>query len=212
MLKKYEVLKKLHQGRIVAVVRGSGADDAVGISGACIEGGINSIEVAFTTPNCLQAFQTLAEGKSGALIGAGTVLDAETARLSILYGASFVVSPNFSKDISEICNLYSVPYLPGCFTVTEMTEALKSGADVVKVFPGSTAGSGFIKSIRGPLPNLNLMPTGGINLENINDWLDQGSFAVGVGSVLTKGSRKGDYRRVKENAQRFVSKVNAYLS
>ncbi|RYL95110.1 bifunctional 4-hydroxy-2-oxoglutarate aldolase/2-dehydro-3-deoxy-phosphogluconate aldolase [Sporolactobacillus sp. THM7-4] len=210
MLRKYEVLKKMNQGRIVAVVRGEDADDAVGISQACINGGIGSIEVAFTTPDCLQALQNLKTVKPNALIGAGTVLDAETARLSILYGASFVVSPNFSKEISEICNLYSVPYLPGCFTVTEMTEALKAGVDVVKVFPGSVVGSGFIKSIKGPIPNINLMPTGGINLKNITEWLDQGCFAVGVGSVLTKGSSKGDYTQVEKNAEQFVSELSVY--
>ncbi|RYM05750.1 bifunctional 4-hydroxy-2-oxoglutarate aldolase/2-dehydro-3-deoxy-phosphogluconate aldolase [Sporolactobacillus sp. THM7-7] len=211
MLKKYQTLTQMHQDRLVAVVRGSDAEDAVNISEACIRGGIRSIEVAFTTPNCLEAIRKLTEQNPNALIGAGTVLDQETARLSILYGASFVVSPSFSKAISEVCNLYSVPYLPGCFTVTEMVEALKSGVDVVKVFPASTVGTGFIKGIKGPLPNIQLMPTGGVHLQNVTDWLDQGCFAVGVGSVLTKGAEKGNYTRVEENAEQFARRVSAHV-
>ncbi|WP_018663269.1 bifunctional 2-keto-4-hydroxyglutarate aldolase/2-keto-3-deoxy-6-phosphogluconate aldolase [Heyndrickxia acidiproducens] len=211
MLNKYEVLNKMNRDRLVAVVRGSDAEDAVNISEACIRGGIRSIEVAFTTPNCLEAIRKLSERQQDALIGAGTVLDAETARLSILYGAAFVVSPNFSKEISAVCNLYSVPYLPGCLTVTEMVEALKSGVDVVKVFPGSTVGTGFIKNIKGPLPNIQLMPTGGVNLQNVTDWLDQGCFAVGIGSVLTKGAENGNYTRVEKNAEQFAHKVTAFV-
>ncbi|MTT30419.1 bifunctional 4-hydroxy-2-oxoglutarate aldolase/2-dehydro-3-deoxy-phosphogluconate aldolase [Terrilactibacillus sp. BCM23-1] len=210
MLNKYEVLNKMNQGRLVAVVRGSDAEDAINISESCIRGGIQSIEVAFTTPNCLEAIRKLADQERDALIGAGTVLDPETARLSILYGAAFVVSPNFSKAICEVCNLYSVPYLPGCLTVSEMVEALKAGVDVVKVFPGSTVGTGFIKNIKGPLPNIQLMPTGGVNLQNVTEWLDQGCFAVGVGSVLTKGAEKGNYTCVEENAEQFAHKVSAY--
>jgi 2-dehydro-3-deoxyphosphogluconate aldolase/(4S)-4-hydroxy-2-oxoglutarate aldolase len=212
MIRKYTVLDQLHQGRIVAVVRGKSAEDAIEISNACISGGIKSIELAFTTPNCLQAFQELTKKARGTLIGAGTVLDAETARLSILYGASFIVSPNFSKEISEVCNLYSIPYLPGCFTVTEITEALKQGVDVVKVFPGHVVGAGFISSIKGPLPNVNLMPTGGVNLENINHWFDKGAFAVGVGGELTKGLLGENYEQVEKNARQFVSKVSAYTT
>lgn len=210
MLKKYDVLKKMNQNRLVAVVRGRDAEDACHISEACIRGGIRSIEVALTTPSGLDAIRKLAGKERDALIGAGTVLDADTARLSILAGASFIVGPSFSREISEQCNLYSVPYLPGCLTVTEMVEALKAGADVVKVFPGSTVGTGFIKSIKGPLPNIQLMPTGGVNLQNVTEWLDQGSFAVGVGSVLTKGAEDGNYTRVEENAEQFARKVSAY--
>ncbi|GEB77403.1 bifunctional 2-keto-4-hydroxyglutarate aldolase/2-keto-3-deoxy-6-phosphogluconate aldolase [Sporolactobacillus inulinus] len=207
MLKKYETLNKLNQKRLVAVIRGKNAEDAVAIGQAAINGGIESIEVTLTTPNGLTALQQLKKKEKTAVIGAGSVLDPETARLSIIYGADFIVSPNFSKAISEVCNLYSIPYLPGCFTVTEITEALRSGVDVIKAFPGSVAGLGFIKSIHGPIPNVAIMPTGGVNLQNVDEWLNQGAYAVGIGSVLTKGAENGNYHAVEENAHAFTDKV-----
>ncbi|GGL46875.1 bifunctional 2-keto-4-hydroxyglutarate aldolase/2-keto-3-deoxy-6-phosphogluconate aldolase [Sporolactobacillus putidus] len=208
MLKKYEVLQEIKSSKIVAVIRGRSAEEACEISRACIRGGIKAIEVTFTTPNSLRVLQKLSNEDVHALIGAGTVLDAETARLAIMNGAAFVVSPNFSKEICETCNLYSVPYLPGCFTITEMVSALRAGADVIKVFPGSVAGPDYIKSVKGPLPNINLMPTGGVGLDNVVRWLDEGSFAVGVGSVLTKAMNGEDYKVVEENARKFVEKVS----
>ncbi|KLI02279.1 2-dehydro-3-deoxyphosphogluconate aldolase [Sporolactobacillus inulinus CASD] len=206
-MKKYETLNKLNQKRLVAVIRGKNAEDAVAIGQAAINGGIESIEVTLTTPNGLTALQQLKKKEKTAVIGAGSVLDPETARLSIIYGADFIVSPNFSKAISEVCNLYSIPYLPGCFTVTEITEALRSGVDVIKAFPGSVAGLGFIKSIHGPIPNVAIMPTGGVNLQNVDEWLNQGAYAVGIGSVLTKGAENGNYHAVEENAHAFTDKV-----
>lgn len=210
MLTKYSILKKIQEGKIVAVVRGETGEEALGISQACIKGGIKNIEVTFTTPNALEVIKNLANEseKSDTVIGAGTVLDAETARLAILYGAKYIVSPHFSKEISEICNIYSIPYMPGCLSATEMVEALKTGVDVVKVFPGGTVGSSYIENIKGPLPNINLMPSGGVSLDNVTDWLNKGSFAVGVGSVLTKGIAPGNYDAIVERARQFVDKVN----
>lgn len=210
MLKKFEILNKIQQGKVVAVIRGENEQDAYEISKACINGGIVNIEVTFTTPNALQVIQRLVEEykDSNAVIGAGTVLDAETARIAILHGATYVVSPHFSKEISEICNLYSIPYMPGCLSATEMVEALKTGVDVVKVFPGGTVGPSYIENIKGPLPNINLMPSGGVSLDNVNDWLQKGSFAAGIGSVLTKGIEKGNYEEVEKRAKQFVDKVN----
>lgn len=208
MLQKFEILNRLQKGKIVAVVRGETSKDAYQISMACIRGGINNIEVTFTTPDALNVIRKLTEGNnSSAVIGAGTVLDPETARLAILHGARYVVSPHFSKEISEICNLYSIPYMPGCLTATEMIEALKTGVDVVKVFPGGVVGPSFIENIKGPLPNINLMPSGGVNLENVLEWLKKGSFAVGVGSVLTKGVAEGEYGEIERRAKQFADKV-----
>lgn len=209
MLKKYEILKKIQAGKVVAVVRGTNAQDAYEISNACIRGGIINIEVTFTTPGAMDVIKRLSEeaGESGAVIGAGTVLDPETARIAILNGAEYIVSPHFSKDISEICNLYSIPYMPGCLTTTEMIEALKTGVDVVKVFPGGLVGTSYIENIRGPLPNINLMPSGGVNLNNVVEWLQKGSFAAGIGSVLTKDIEPGNYEEVEKRAKQFFEKV-----
>lgn len=212
MLKKYEVLQRIGKGKIVAVVRGRSAEEAYEVSKACIRGGIKNIEVTFTTPNSLQVLQKLVNDERNALIGVGTVLDSETARLAIMNGSAFVVSPNFSKEISETCNLYSIPYMPGCFSITEMVSALRAGADVIKVFPGSIAGPGYIRDVKGPLPNINLMPTGGVNLDNVSRWLANGSFAVGVGSVLTKGMSGGVYGSVEEKAREFIDIVEALNS
>ncbi|MDP4106715.1 MAG: bifunctional 2-keto-4-hydroxyglutarate aldolase/2-keto-3-deoxy-6-phosphogluconate aldolase, partial [Bacillota bacterium] len=203
MLKKYEILKRLQTGKVVAVVRGTDAHDAYEISKACIRGGILNIEVTFTTPGALEVIKRLADEATDAVIGAGTVLDPETARIAMLNGAEFIVSPHFSKEISEICNLYSIPYMPGCLTVTEMIEALKTGVDVVKVFPGGLAGTSYIENIKGPLPNINLMPSGGVNLENVAEWLEKGSFAAGIGSVLTKGIEPSNYDEVEKRAKQF---------
>jgi 2-dehydro-3-deoxyphosphogluconate aldolase/(4S)-4-hydroxy-2-oxoglutarate aldolase len=207
MLKKYEILKRLQTGKVVAVVRGTDAHDAYEISKACIRGGILNIEVTFTTPGALEVIKRLADEATDAVIGAGTVLDPETARIAMLNGAEFIVSPHFSKEISEICNLYSIPYMPGCLTVTEMIEALKTGVDVVKVFPGGLAGTSYIENIKGPLPNINLMPSGGVNLENVAEWLEKGSFAAGIGSVLTKGIEPSNYDEVEKRAKQFFEKV-----
>ncbi|MDP4154739.1 MAG: bifunctional 2-keto-4-hydroxyglutarate aldolase/2-keto-3-deoxy-6-phosphogluconate aldolase [Bacillota bacterium] len=207
MLKKYEILKRLQTGKVVAVVRGTDAHDAYEISKACIRGGILNIEVTFTTPGALEVIKRLADEATDAVIGAGTVLDPETARIAMLNGAEFIVSPHFSKEISEICNLYSIPYMPGCLTVTEMIEALKTGVDVVKVFPGGLAGTSYIENIKGPLPNINLMPSGGVNLDNVAEWLQKGSFAAGIGSVLTKGIEPSNYDEVEIRANQFFEKV-----
>ncbi|PFO06244.1 2-dehydro-3-deoxyphosphogluconate aldolase [Bacillus sp. AFS076308] len=209
MLKKYDILNKIQKGKVVAVVRGRNANDAYEISKACIKGGIKNIEVTFTTPGALEVIKMLSDEtiKSNAVIGAGTVLDPETARIAMLNGAEYIVSPHFSQEISKICNLYSIPYMPGCLTATEMVEALKTGVDVVKVFPGGLAGTSYIETIKGPLPNINLMPSGGVNLDNVREWLQKGSFAVGIGSVLTKDIEPDNYEEVQKLAKLFIEKV-----
>lgn len=209
MLKKFDILNKIQEGKVVAVIRGESEEEAYEVSKACIKGGIQNIEVTFTTPNAAQVIQRLSQENSNlsATIGAGTVLDAVTARQAILSGATYIVSPHFSKEISELCNLYSIPYMPGCLSVTEMVEALKTGVDVVKVFPGGVVGPSYIENIKGPIPNINLMPSGGVSLNNVTEWLQKGSFAVGIGSVLTKGIKSGDYEEVEKRARQFVDKV-----
>lgn len=206
MITKFEILQKLETAKIVAVIRGKDADEAIAISQAAIAGGFHAIEITYTTPNTGRVFEALAA--EDAVIGAGTVLDAETARHAILHGAKFIVSPHFNEKISELCNRYSIPYLPGCLTISEIVRALESGCDVVKLFPANNLSPSFIKGVNGPLPNVRMMPTGGINLDNLSDWLAAGAFAAGVGSDLTKSYRDGGKDAVTELCQKYLQIIH----
>ena len=204
-MKKQEILKQLTDSLVVAVVRATSTKQAVKISNACIEGGIKAIEVTFTVDYAHDVIKGLKkEVGNSLLIGAGTVLDSETARVAILNGADFIVSPAFDLETAKLCNRYQVPYLPGCMTITEMIHAMEAGADIVKLFPGSLPGPSYVKAVKGPLPQANIMPTGGVSLANIKDWFNAGVVAVGVGGELTAPAKTGDYEKVKENAIAFI--------
>ena len=141
------------------------------------------------------------------LLGAGTVLDPETARVAILAGAQFVVSPALNLETARLCNRYQVPYMPGAGTVGEIIAGMECGADIVKVFPGELLGPAFVKAVKGPLPQANLMPTGGVNLENVGEWINAGAVAVGVGGNLSAGARSGDFASITRIARQFVDKI-----
>jgi 2-dehydro-3-deoxyphosphogluconate aldolase/(4S)-4-hydroxy-2-oxoglutarate aldolase len=208
MLQKFETLNEMHKGYLVAVIRGKNKEDAVEISKEAFKGGIRSLEVTFSTPGAEDAIAELSRlGESGMIVGAGTVLDAETARIAIMKGARYVVSPHFDGAIATMCNRYATPYLPGCGSVTEIMEALSFGVDVVKLFPGSLMGPSFIKDVKGPIPHVELMPSGGVSLDNIDQWVKNGAFAVGIGSALTKGVANGDYSSVQQVARQFMDKL-----
>lgn len=145
--------------------------------------------------------------KDELIVGAGTVLDSETARIAILAGAKYIVSPGFDIETAKLCNRYQIPYMPGCMTITEMIKAMEAGADIIKVFPGSVYGPDFIKAIKGPLPQAVLMPTGGVSIDNVDKWIKNGCVAVGVGGELTAGAKTGDYDKVTATAKEFVEKV-----
>lgn len=210
-MKRMEILKRLEKAGVIAVVRGKDHTEAVQASEAILAGGIKGIEVTFTVPNAQAVIQELAETYRGreeeAVIGAGTVLDAMTARLAIMAGAEFIVSPSFDQETAEICNLYQIPYLPGCMTITEIQQALKSGADIIKLFPGSVSGLSMVSAVKAPLPHVNLMPTGGVNLENMATWFEAGVVAVGVGGNLLAPAAKGDFEQVTEIAQHYAAKL-----
>ena len=208
-MKKWQTLQKLHENFLVAVVRGNSKEHAIAAIHQIIEAGIYNIEVTFTTP---QAEVVIAElnkqvKDSKVVIGAGTVMDPVTARIAILNGASYIVSPHFDKQIAETCNLYSTPYLPGCGSVTEITQAMTAGVDVVKLFPGDLLGPNFIKNVHGPIPNIALMPSGGVSMDNLAEWIEKGAYAVGIGSALLKGATDGHDSVIKENTQAFVKKL-----
>ena len=217
-MRKYHVLNQIHEAGVVAVIRGNSAEEAVLLSQKAVEGGIKIIEVTMTVPYALQAIEALAKqfqstdpnGSNYAVIGAGTVLDSETARAAILAGAVFIVSPALHKETVQLCNRYRVPIMPGAMTIQEMTSALELGVDVMKLFPGNLYSPSIIPTIQGPLPQANLMPTGGVNLENLKDWVKTGAFAVGIGSDLTKDAiKQGNYDLVIDKARAYVQAFEA---
>lgn len=201
---KHEILSSITNTKVVAVIRGSSADEAIELSKAAVEGGISAIELTYTTPQVHKVFEAL-YGQE-VLLGAGSVLDAETARHAILAGAKFIVSPHFSEEIAPVCNRYGIPYLPGCMTIREMAKALEAGCDIIKLFPANNFTPSFIKSVNGPLPHVRIMPTGGINLENIQEWLQAGAVAAGIGSDLNKAYAAGGYSAAVELAQNYTEK------
>ncbi|WP_436374171.1 bifunctional 2-keto-4-hydroxyglutarate aldolase/2-keto-3-deoxy-6-phosphogluconate aldolase [Cytobacillus sp. BC1816] len=203
---KIEKLNQLSESKVVAVVRGKTPEEAIDISEAAIEGGFRAIEVTYTTPEAEKVFQAL-RGSDG-VIGAGTVLDSETARHAILNGAEFVVSPHFDKNIALLCNRYSIPYLPGCMTITEIMTALEYGCDIVKLFPANRFDPSFIGAVNGPLPQVRIMPTGGVNLDNVGAWLEAGAVAAGIGSDLNKAYRAGGKESVKALCGKYVETIN----
>ena len=149
-----------------------------------------------------------AKYKSGEIIiGAGTVLDPETARAAILAGAEYIVSPCLNVDTVKLCNRYQVACMPGAMTIKEVVECMEAGADIVKIFPGELFGPAIIKAIKGPIPQASLMPTGGVTVDNAGEWIKAGAVAVGAGSSLTAGAKKGDYESITTIARQFIQKI-----
>lgn len=211
-MKKTAILNKLENAGVIAVVRGETVEEAIKASNAIVKGGITGIELTFTVPNADHAIAELAANYKKdptIVIGAGTVLDAVTARLAIMAGAEFIVSPCFDKETAKICNLYQIPYLPGCMTITEMKTALTYGADIVKLFPGSAFGPSIVKAFKAPLPHLNIMPTGGVSLANMQDWFAAGVVAVGVGGNLLAPAATGNFEKVTEVATQYADKLKS---
>jgi 2-dehydro-3-deoxyphosphogluconate aldolase/(4S)-4-hydroxy-2-oxoglutarate aldolase len=204
-MQKFNILRRILQNPIIAIVRAESADAAIQMAEACIAGGITALEVSLTTPDGLDVIKKLVQRHgSKVLAGAGTVLDAETARMAILAGARFILSPSFDVGVIRTCNRYQILSMPGVATPTEIVTSMEAGADIVKVFPGDAFGPEYLKALRAPLPHAPLMPSGGVSLENMEAWFSCGSVAVGVGSSLTGPGTHGDYKKVTENARAFV--------
>ncbi|NLP47331.1 MAG: bifunctional 2-keto-4-hydroxyglutarate aldolase/2-keto-3-deoxy-6-phosphogluconate aldolase [Clostridiales bacterium] len=206
---KEVVLKKICDSGLVAVVRAGTADEALRIADACLQGGIGAIELTFTVPGADKVIESLAKRYDGddLLLGAGTVMDAQTARLAMLSGANYIVSPYFDSATVSLCNQYRVAVMPGVMTVREAVMAMRAGADILKVFPGELFGPAIIKAVKGPLPYAKMMPTGGVSLENAADWIKAGAVALGVGGALTAASQTGDYKAISQKAVQFVDVV-----
>jgi 2-dehydro-3-deoxyphosphogluconate aldolase/(4S)-4-hydroxy-2-oxoglutarate aldolase len=212
MTNKMNTLAKITECGVVAVVRANSKEEAVKISEACIKGGIQGIEVTFTVRGADEVIKELAalyQNNKDVVIGAGTVLDSTTARIAILAGAQFVVSPAFDEETAKLCNLYRIPYMPGCMTITEMKRALEAGVDIVKLFPGSAYGPEFVKAVKAPLPQVNIMPTGGVDLDNIEKWIQAGCVAVGIGGNLVAPAKTGEFEKITDIARQYINKVQA---
>ncbi|MDD4000312.1 MAG: bifunctional 4-hydroxy-2-oxoglutarate aldolase/2-dehydro-3-deoxy-phosphogluconate aldolase [Bacilli bacterium] len=209
MMNKIETLKRITDTGIVAVVRAKDEETAKKISAACIKGGISAIEITFTVDGAENVIRSLKKkfSRKELIVGAGTVLDSETARIAILSGAEFIVGPSFNEEVAKLCNRYQIPYMPGCMTIKEMISAMEAGADILKVFPGSALGPSFVKAVKGPLPQANLMPTGGVSLDNTQEWIKNGCVAVGVGGELTAPAKTGDFDQITVIAQAFIEKI-----
>ncbi|OQR00503.1 bifunctional 2-keto-4-hydroxyglutarate aldolase/2-keto-3-deoxy-6-phosphogluconate aldolase [Ligilactobacillus salivarius] len=207
MISKLNTIEKISKHGLVAVVRGNTEEMAYKTAESCIKGGIKVIELTFTVPNAIDVIKKLIANYKDVVIGAGTVLDLTTANLAIISGAKFIVSPSFSKEVAKTCNVASVPYIPGCMTPTEVQKAMSYGSDIIKVFPGDIVGPSFVSDLRGPFPQVNVMPSGGVNLTSMADWIKKGSFAVSVGGSITKPAKDNDYDKVTKNAKEYVKKV-----
>ncbi|ADO77020.1 bifunctional 2-keto-4-hydroxyglutarate aldolase/2-keto-3-deoxy-6-phosphogluconate aldolase [Halanaerobium praevalens] len=206
---KTNSLKKIEKKGIIAVIRAENQEEALKITEAVKEGGIEAIEITMTVPGAVSLIKNLTNeySKDDILIGAGSVLDAETARTCILAGAEYIVSPSLDKETIAMCNRYQKAVIPGAMSVTEIVEAMKNGADIIKIFPATLFGPKIIKAVKGPLPQAPLIPTGGVSLDNVKEWIRAGSFAVGVGSSLSKGAKNGNYAQITENAKEFISLI-----
>lgn len=206
---KLTVLQKIRDVGIVAVVRANTADEAKRITEACMKGGVPAIELTFTVPGAHRVIEELAAyyKNDEIILGAGTVLDSETARMAILSGAQYVVSPYFDEATIKLSNRYAVPCMPGCMTIHDVIRSLELGCDIIKLFPGDAFGPGMVKAIKGPVPQANIMPTGGVDADNVAEWIKAGVVAVGAGSSLTKGAKTGDFELVTDTAKRFVENI-----
>lgn len=207
---KLEQMRRIEACGIVAIIRANSANELIDAVAAIYAGGVDVIEVTMTTPNALQVISDVSSTYGDSvLVGAGSVLDAETARAVMLSGAEFIVSPVVKTDVIEICNRYGKIVIPGAFTPTEILMAWEAGADYVKVFPSSGVGASYIKDVKAPLPQIPLVPTGGINVENAAEFIRAGASALGVGSSLVNNQliEAGEFEFLTERAKKLCAEV-----
>lgn len=210
---KHEVLNKMREIGLVPVLRAESEEQALAIAEAIAAGGVTCLEVTMTVPGAIRVIARLAKERPDILVGAGTVLDPETARACILEGAQFVVSPALNAATVELCRRYSIAVLPGALTPTEVITAWECGADVIKVFPAnSMGGAKYLKSLKAPLPQIELIPTGGVTVETARDFLEAGAFALGVGADLvdTKAIAAGEAHKITGTAKKYMEIVRAF--
>ena len=206
------ITQEIETHGVVAVIRMKEPDRLWAVIDALAAGGLRALEITMTVPGAIDLIAQIAPAlPRGFLLGAGTVLDADTASRAIDAGARFIVSPVFRRAVIDVCHRRDVPALPGCFTPTEILDAWDAGADIVKVFPATTLGPGYLKDVRAPLPHVRLMPTGGVTIDNAGDWIKAGAVAIGVGTALldTQAIAAARYHVLEDNARRVVGNVRA---
>ncbi len=207
---KLNALQRVLASGLVAIIRAPRSDILVDVAEALLAGGVEVMEVTFTVPNAVGVLEQVAARLGDRIVlGAGTVLDAPTARLAILAGAEFIVSPSTNLEVIELCRRYDKVVMPGALTPTEVVTAWQAGADVVKIFPSDTFGPKYLKALRAPLPQVRMMPTGGVTLETAADFLKAGACALGVGGSLVeaKALENRDLQRIESLARQFVDLV-----
>ena len=201
------ILSELKANGIVAVVRGKSHEEARGYMEACLRGGIKSLELTYTIPNVCELIKEYSS-HSEALIGVGSVLNAKMASDAIEAGAKYVVSPGYSEEVDKVCKEMQVLYLPGCMTLSEIMKAMDAGNKMIKLFPGDVFGAKYVKAIKAPIPNVEIMPTGGVSVDNIEEWFANGVSCVGVGSSLIKGSLD-DIENIAKDFMKKMDKIRA---
>ena len=207
-----DVVRVIEQCGVVAVIRLQDRQKLRGVVDALMAGGVRALEVTMTVPGAIGLIEQIAPTlPSEFILGAGTILDTETARMALLAGARYIVSPVYRPEVVKLCHRYDAAAMPGCFTPTEILNAWETGADVVKVFPATALGPGFFKDVRGPLPQVKMMPTGGVSLANAGEWIKAGAVAIGVGTAMvdSKAVASSDWATITETARRFVGAVAA---
>lgn len=206
-MSRHESLQRVLDSGLVAIIRASSSEQLLGVARALHEGGIDVVEVTFTTPGVVEVISAVKKdlGKH-MLVGAGTVLDPETARTAILAGAEFLVSPTVNLDVIRMAIRYDKGIMPGAYTPTEVLTAWEAGADIVKLFPADIGGPAYLKAIKGPLPQVRIMPTGGVNLQTLKDFVKAGACAVGLGGQLVEKDavERGDFARISSLASQYV--------
>ena len=191
----------------MAIIRVETIERAQEIVDGCLEGKISCLEISYTNNNAGDIIEQLKEiYQEKIVIGAGTVLDSEMARQALLKGAEFIIAPNFNIDVAKLCNRYQIPYMPGCTSMTEIVEALEAGADMIKAFPTSSfIGPKVVSTIKTPMPQVPVLSSGGVTIDNVSDWLEAGVDCMGIGTLLSKGTKS----EIAENARQLRQKVSA---
>lgn len=205
-MQRSRIINQLIASGVISVVRATSPEKAIRVVEAVIAGGIKAIELTYSVPRANDVISDLVEKyhETDVVIGAGTVLEATSARLAIVAGAQFIVSPSFNVEVAKICNLYQIPYIPGVLTPREAGEALQYGSEIIKLFPGDIAGAAMIKDLKGPFPYINVMPSGGVSAENVAAWFNAGAVAVSAGGGVTRPADQDNYQGVEENAHKFM--------
>ena len=201
------MINKFRELGVVAVIRGKDHDEAREYVKATIDGGIKAIELTYSIPNMPELLKELKEEYKDGFFGAGSVLNGRMAVDAIEAGAEYIVSPGYSEEVNEACRRRKIAYCPGCLSITEMMHAMDKGNELVKLFPGNLFGPSYIKAVKAPIPHINIMPTGGVDVDNVQEWFKNGVTCVGVGSSLLAS---GDYDTIKNLASKFVERIDEY--